>query len=707
MTDIYSSLILDSQDNLNVTERRGSEAGKHGSSRKSPMDFGDEGMDFIDSILSREEADDVITMMIDAKESQGCLQLPSFCTSSQVGGGESQRHPLATSLSPPLSPILAAGDTSGSGRNNTMTRLRMDNELNTEITEGVQVRNRKNVNSSSIGLGKYDEIGELETQATHTLCPGTLAGPINRSDGVVTGCHDPVNAQGSGSKAVAKFVAGGESVATHVAMGNNVTTSSVMIADGTDGTEIEGDGKDCDIARADGSESTESDGEGEDTDEPVGDGIAQNEVGSEDRDGSDGSEKQPDSETDITNKNSSRLDVISDKMDLVEEILAMMGEKSTNLGSTVKSLEASLEFSQHEIETLKKENEDLKEKLGAIELEDKRTQFQTNLLEDKIDRLETASKKRNLIFEGIPEIEGRREEVDKTIGVLFDQLDVHKGVNFEACYRMGPYVKGRSRPILVTFERQVDRDLLYARRMDLKHTTGFQRVWVNEDLGPISKKKRGVIRLIAREASLQGIDCRTGKYSIRIDNVKYDGGNLDELPPKLQLTQLKQVMVNETTLAYQSEYAPFSNFYTCNIKLGKHTFFCVEQAYHFVHAKTVNKHLIAMKIYLSRDVRYIKQLGHELGSTPEWEGRQFEVMYACIKRKFEQNQDLRELLLKSGDLELVEATPDSLWGCGATLSSNVIRRKEWRGRNKQGEILMVVREELKQRKLRQENPPKK
>ena len=126
-------------------------------------------------------------------------------------------------------------------------------------------------------------------------------------------------------------------------------------------------------------------------------------------------------------------------------------------------------------------------------------------------------------------------------------------------------------------------------------------------------------------------------------------------------------------------------------------FFCAEQAFQFIHAKTMNKHLVATKIYLSRDVRYIKQLGHDLGTSEEWEGRQFDVMYACLKKTFEQNQELRDLLLKTGDLELVEATPDNLWGCGATLSSKVIRRGGWKVRNKHGENLMVVREELRHR----------
>ena len=283
----------------------------------------------------------------------------------------------------------------------------------------------------------------------------------------------------------------------------------------------------------------------------------------------------------------------------------------------------------------------------------------------------------------------------RTVCSLFDHLILNKRIDFEACYRVGPYIKGKTRPIMVCFEKQADRDLIYSRRMELKKTENLQKVWINEDLGALSKKKKNIIRMISREAQLQGIDCRTGKYSMLINKVKYDGDNLDDLPPELHPTSLKQVQIDDQTLAYQSEFAPFSNFYPCNLIIGSRRFFCLEQAFQFLKAKTLNRPLIATKIFLSRDVRYIKRLGTDLGTSPEWEAKMFDLMYECLKKKFEQNPILKALLIKTEDLQLVEATPDRLWGCGATLSSNVIRKRrgQWPGKNKHGEILMTVRDE--------------
>ena len=359
----------------------------------------------------------------------------------------------------------------------------------------------------------------------------------------------------------------------------------------------------------------------------------------------------------------------------------------------MKDLKTSLEFSQHEINLLKKENTELKRQLDSLETEDKRTQFQVNALDDKVDRLESFCKKKNSIMEGVPEMEGRKEDLVKTVGAVLDQLAIRDSINFDACYRMGPFNKNRVRPILVCFERQTDRDLVYGKRMELKFTRDFQKVWINEDLGALSKRKRGIIRLISREAQLQGVDCRTGKYVLHIDNKKIDHENLDDLPHQLHPTSLKQVQIDDRTLAYQSEFAPFSNFFPCDLRIGKHTFFCLEQAFQFLHAKTMNKPLLATKIFLSRDVRFIKQVGRDLGTSDDWEGKKYDVMYECLKRKFDQNPTLKALLLKCGDLELVEATPDRLWGCGATLSSTALRKRNWPGQNRHGQILMTIRKE--------------
>jgi hypothetical protein len=70
----------------------------------------------------------------------------------------------------------------------------------------------------------------------------------------------------------------------------------------------------------------------------------------------------------------------------------------------------------------------------------------------------------------------------------------------------------------------------------------------------------------------------------------------------------------------------------------------------------------------------------------DWEAVKDDVMLAALRAKFTQHADLRALLLETGDARLVEhTTNDSYWADGGDGS----------GKNRLGELLMRVREELR------------
>ena len=390
---------------------------------------------------------------------------------------------------------------------------------------------------------------------------------------------------------------------------------------------------------------------------------------------------------------------ITTRLAEVDKLLGDLGNRSTILTNLVGGLRESLEYSQKEISELKIENRELRQKITDLETEESRSAYQMNRLDEKIDRVDTHGRRKNLVFEGVPEVDGK-EDVGKTIWNLFDQLNINTGIDFDACYRQGNFSASRSRPIVISFQRQVDRDMVYSNRMNLRKTVSYKQVWINEDLGQTSKKTRNMIRLIAKKAQAEGIDCRSGKYMLQVNKEKFDGGKLDELPPPLHPSNIKQFNLDKDTIVYQSEFAPFSNMYPVCIVVGQYKFVSLEQAFQFFKAKTMNKLLAATKIYLSRNQVEIKQMGDDLGPSELWDAKKFDIMYVCLKRKFDQNPELKDMLLNTGDCELVEATPNRLWGCGATLSSNLLRRHEWPGDNRQGKILMTVREELRQTALK-------
>jgi hypothetical protein len=69
-----------------------------------------------------------------------------------------------------------------------------------------------------------------------------------------------------------------------------------------------------------------------------------------------------------------------------------------------------------------------------------------------------------------------------------------------------------------------------------------------------------------------------------------------------------------------------------------------------------------------------------------WESVKDQVMLEAVRAKFTQHDDLKAILLGTGDSKLVEhTTNDSYWGDGGDGS----------GKNRLGQILMQVREELR------------
>lgn len=70
----------------------------------------------------------------------------------------------------------------------------------------------------------------------------------------------------------------------------------------------------------------------------------------------------------------------------------------------------------------------------------------------------------------------------------------------------------------------------------------------------------------------------------------------------------------------------------------------------------------------------------------DWESVKDQVMHEAVRAKFTQHADLREILLGTGGATIVEHTEnDAYWGDGDDGS----------GRNRLGETLMRVREELR------------
>jgi len=132
------------------------------------------------------------------------------------------------------------------------------------------------------------------------------------------------------------------------------------------------------------------------------------------------------------------------------------------------------------------------------------------------------------------------------------------------------------------------------------------------------------------------------------------------------------------------KYGLFSNFANTPLVIdGDH----YPTAEHYFQAmKTVNsadwKRIV--EAYSPKDA---KHLGRKVQMREDWETVKCTVMMTVLQEKAQQCPAFRELLLSTGDEELIEDSPfDYYWGCG----------RDGSGRNMLGELLMDVRTELRE-----------
>jgi N-glycosidase YbiA len=132
------------------------------------------------------------------------------------------------------------------------------------------------------------------------------------------------------------------------------------------------------------------------------------------------------------------------------------------------------------------------------------------------------------------------------------------------------------------------------------------------------------------------------------------------------------------------QYGEFSNFSRHGVELEGEWWPTTE---HYFQAQKFENPEYRTKIRTATTPKQAAELGRsrKLPIRPDWEAVKDEIMYKAVLKKFQTHRQLKQLLLSTGEEELVENAPgDYYWGCG----------KDGSGKNKLGLILMLVRKEL-------------
>jgi ribA/ribD-fused uncharacterized protein len=326
-------------------------------------------------------------------------------------------------------------------------------------------------------------------------------------------------------------------------------------------------------------------------------------------------------------------------------------------------------------------------------------------LKSKLTRLESHSKKSNLLFGGFPETGAKETEEDcrsKVLQILeFIGIPNHETIVIPRCHRLGKYTPGGKRPIVAFFQSFNDRKAIWSLRYELKNS---DKKWFIGEHHPVEIERRRK-KLYPIKAAALKLAHYKGKVSLYedklyINNVMFTPETLDRLPADINPKKLSEKRDGEV-VAFFTKYSPLSNFYHCDLRFEGEDYVDLEQALSYAKCKLFDDTRAIQKVMSTADPAEQKSLAADTRiegfQKRIWEDKRDDIMKAALRAKFVQNKHLGDYLLKTGDRILAEASPkDTYWGIGVRLSDpNVLDKASWTGSNNLGQFLMEIREELK------------
>ena len=137
---------------------------------------------------------------------------------------------------------------------------------------------------------------------------------------------------------------------------------------------------------------------------------------------------------------------------------------------------------------------------------------------------------------------------------------------------------------------------------------------------------------------------------------------------------------------FRGEYAFLSNFQDCEVYLDGMKFPSVENAYQAAKAPDIENR----RKFQTMSAIEAKNYSKYITNIPiDWNEKRLALMENLVFQKFNNNERLKELLLNTGNRQIIEGNywHDTFWGiCNGV------------GENNLGKIIMKVRDELRQKK---------
>ena len=329
-------------------------------------------------------------------------------------------------------------------------------------------------------------------------------------------------------------------------------------------------------------------------------------------------------------------------------------------------------------------------------------------LEQKIVKLETYSRRDNLLFFGLMEEKGETflgcEKKIIQVVARAGLGDLHPRSIIRA-HRIGkPPVNSsaRPRPILVKFTHFKDRQYTFDNKGLLKRIG----IFVDEDFPEEVATRRQQLSPVYWAIYNHTEDGHYHPYRQKVRRIAdqlifngqiYNTETVHRLPSQFH-PEIVASPSKKGITAFFTGASPLSNHYRSPFQVGKETYNCVEQFLMFRKALLFKDDETARKVIATSNPKEQKHLGYTIKGLNKdlWESKRDAIMKTALEAKFEQCDTCKTLLKNTKPNRLAEASPsDRYWGIGLGLrDQNVWDTKLWKGQNKLGEMLMEIRQSL-------------
>lgn len=144
------------------------------------------------------------------------------------------------------------------------------------------------------------------------------------------------------------------------------------------------------------------------------------------------------------------------------------------------------------------------------------------------------------------------------------------------------------------------------------------------------------------------------------------------------------------------KYGEFSQWFISTFSDGENEYNCCEQYMMFMKAVLFNDLDIAAEILEQKDPKIQKKLGRKVKNFDyrKWNNFKEAIVFTANYYKFNQNNELKDLLLSTQPKHIYESSPyDKIWGIGIT-KKQALNGIKINGQNLLGIAIMDVRNDI-------------